>query len=81
MNKPPKIVKIECDNDYNLIVEFSNGDKRIMNFREKIKTPLYAKLSNYNLFKLAKVDIGGYGISWNDEIDISEYEIWKNKSC
>lgn len=22
------------------------------------------------------VDPGGYGISWNDELDMSEYELW-----
>jgi hypothetical protein len=22
--------------------------------------------------------VGGYGISWNDEIDLSEYELWTN---
>ena len=26
--------------------------------------------------EIAKVDAGGYGISWNDDIDISEYELW-----
>jgi len=25
-----------------------------------------------------KVDAGGYGISWNDDIDLSEYELWTN---
>ncbi len=23
-----------------------------------------------------RVDTGGYGISWNDAIDLSEYELW-----
>ena len=22
------------------------------------------------------MDIGGYGVSWNEDIDISEYELW-----
>jgi hypothetical protein len=25
-----------------------------------------------------RVDPGGYGISWNDHIDLSEYELWTN---
>jgi len=25
-----------------------------------------------------RVDPGGYGISWNDNIDLSEYELWTN---
>jgi hypothetical protein len=25
-----------------------------------------------------KVDPGGYWVSWNDEADLSEYELWVN---
>ena len=31
-----------------------------------------------HLFEQVKVDVGGYGISWNDEIDLSCDEIWDN---
>ena len=30
------------------------------------------------LFVQVKVDSGGYGISWNDELDLSCNELWKN---
>ena len=30
------------------------------------------------LFSQVKVDNGGYGISWNDEIDLSCNELWEN---
>ena len=30
------------------------------------------------LFEQVKVDNGGYGISWNDEIDLSCNELWNN---
>jgi hypothetical protein len=40
----------------------------------------FKPLMNPVLFQQAKVDIGGYGISWNDDIDISEYEAWINGS-
>ena len=30
------------------------------------------------LFNHVCVDGGGYGASWNDDIDISEYELWTN---
>ena len=36
----------------------------------------YLDLKNKVLFAQAKVDAGGYGVSWNDDIDISEYELW-----
>lgn len=33
---------------------------------------------NEAFFKSVKVDSGGYGVSWNDDIDLSEYELWVN---
>jgi len=30
------------------------------------------------LFWNVKTDLGGYGISWNDEIDLSCDELWEN---
>ena len=30
------------------------------------------------LFEQIKVDNGGYGISWNEEIDLSCNELWEN---
>jgi len=35
-------------------------------------------LKNKAFFKVVKVDSGGYGLSWNSEMDLSEYELWKN---
>lgn len=31
---------------------------------------------NYTLFETVKVDVGGYGIIWNDELDISCDELY-----
>ena len=30
------------------------------------------------LFEQVKVDKGGFGISWNDELDLSCNELWEN---
>lgn len=30
------------------------------------------------LFEQVKIDAGGYGISWNEEIDLSCNELWDN---
>ena len=39
---------------------------------------MFSPLQQPALFKNFKVEREGYGIVWNEEIDISEYEIWKN---
>lgn len=42
------------------------------------KFPQFEQVKSNNLFQLAKVDVGGYGIVWNDELDLSCDEIWSN---
>lgn len=39
--------------------------------------PIFQTLSqDQGLFKKVRVDIGGYGVSWNDDIDLSAEEIF-----
>lgn len=73
----PKIKNIKVNSeDYSIIVLFDNGIKKDIDFKEKLKEEFYSDLKNKLLFEQAEVDAGGYGISWNDDIDISEYELW-----
>ena len=37
---------------------------------------MFAPLKNMAFFRAMKVEPGGYAVSWNDEIDISEHELW-----
>jgi hypothetical protein len=30
------------------------------------------------LSRAVRVDAGGYGVSWNDDLDLSEDELWVN---
>ncbi len=74
--KYPKIRSIEILNNYILKVTFDNNITKIVDFKEKLKEEFYSDLKNETLFKQASIDVGGYGVSWNDDIDISEYELW-----
>ena len=65
----------------NLIIqaEFSNGINKKYDIKELIKKYEQFKiLENIELFNKVKVDIGGYGIVWNEELDLSSEEIWNN---
>lgn len=73
----PKIKSIKINSeDYSIVVLFDNGITKDIDFKGKINEDFYSDLKNKLLFEQAKVDAGGYGISWNDDIDISEYELW-----
>nr|WP_297424688.1 DUF2442 domain-containing protein [Clostridium sp.] len=61
---------------YILIVLFDNGIVKEVDFKEKLQEDFYSDLKSRTLIEQAQVDNGGYGVSWNDDIDISEYELW-----
>lgn len=65
----------------NMIIKviFENGEIKKYDMKPLIeKYEVFKKLNNKELFNKAKVDIGGYGIIWNDDIDLSSEEIWNN---
>jgi hypothetical protein len=78
MNNIPTILNIKVLNDFKLEVLFSNSEKRIYDCNSLLSDKNFIKLKNFNYFKNVKVDSGGYGISWDSETDLSEYELWKN---
>ena len=43
-----------------------------------LSRPEFLLLSVPAFFRAVHVDAGGDGISWNDDIDLSEYELWTN---
>ena len=66
--------------DYKLSVQFCEGVTKIYDvapFFEKFSLFLPLKDSP-ELFSSVIVDQGGYGIIWNDDIDISCDELWAN---
>jgi hypothetical protein len=72
----PKIEGLIIQDDYTIIVSFDNGVKKKFDIFSRLNDARFEPLKNKSLFKNAQIDKGGYGISWNDEIDLSEYEIW-----
>jgi hypothetical protein len=61
-----------------LNILFDNGKTKTYDCKQLFQKPEFSLLKEEPFFKSVKVDIGGYGISWNDSVDISEYELWTN---
>lgn len=74
----PRITSAEALNGFRLRVTFVNGQIRLYDFTTKTGLPATELLRDEALFKTAHVDVGGYGIVWNDDLDISESELWLN---
>lgn len=75
-----KVKSIQALDNYILCVTFENNVikyydltmifDRWQEFREL--------QNNKELFESVKVDVGGYGISWNEYLDLSCNELWNN---
>ena len=75
-----KIKNVKPFGNYILEVTFQDNTKKYYDINKLFaKWPIFKDLINIDgLFEQVKVDIGGYGISWNDEIDLSCNELWEN---
>lgn len=75
-----KVKEVQPLPDYNLLVNFTSGECKRYNVAPLFeKWDMFKTLSNVNgLFEQVKVDAGGYGVSWNDDIDLSCNELWEN---
>jgi hypothetical protein len=74
----PKILSLQVLENKKLLVKFVNGVEKIYDCTQLLNLEMFQVLKNDALFKFVKVDSGGFGISWNDEADLSEYELWTN---
>lgn len=74
-----KVKNVTALPDYKILIQFSEGVTKIYNLKELIKNnPMFKNLKNKELFYNLEVDVGGYGIIWNDDIDISCDELFEN---
>jgi hypothetical protein len=66
--------------DFRLSVQFSEGVTKIYDMKPLAeKLPVFRSLlENSEEFSCVTVDVGGYGILWNDAYDLSCDELWDN---
>lgn len=75
-----KVKSVNALPDYKLSVQFAEGVTKIYDVK-----PLFEKWAvfktlkdNPELFSSVEVDTGGYGIIWNDDIDLACDELFEN---
>jgi hypothetical protein len=74
----PKVKSVCSLNNDTLVIEFDNSVKKLYNISPLLSNPVFEPLKQQSFFKAVQVEPGGYAISWNDAIDISEYELWNH---
>lgn len=73
-----KIKSITPMPGFSLLVRFAEGQTRQYDVKPLFeKAPAFQDLAAIpGLFDRAQVDPGGYGISWNDDLDLACDELW-----
>lgn len=75
-----KIKDVTILDDYTLSVQFCEGVTKIYDLNKSMTRikQLEVLKDNKMLLHSVVVDIGGYGIVWNDDLDLSCDELWDN---
>ena len=70
-----KIISAMGKDDFSLDVEFMNGE--VKNYKMDYMLNIFPQFQilkeDKELFKAVRVDAGGYGVSWNDDLDVDAY--------
>jgi hypothetical protein len=75
-----KITKINSLPDLWLEARFDSGETVRYDVKPLVKRwPVFQSLVDIKgLFPLVRIEAAGYGVAWNDEIDLASEEIWEN---
>ena len=61
--------EVQYLHDYELLITFSNGEKRVYDGEDDITQGIFTQLRNKALFARARIERGT--VVWNDELDIA----------
>ena len=66
--------------DFRLIVQFSEGVAKVYDMKPMFdRLPIFRQLEDSSdKFMRVTVDVGGYGIIWDDDLDLSCDELWEH---
>jgi len=74
----PRIGSVTPLEGRRLLVTFVNNVQKVYDCQRILNLDRFQLLKHEAFFKAVTVDRGGYGVSWNDEMDLSKYELWSN---
>jgi hypothetical protein len=78
----PRITSVHATAPATLRVKFDSGQERVYDCTALLARPEFFLLRTPAFFRAVKVDPGGYGVSWNDDLDLSGIDLWNlGKPC
>lgn len=75
-----RIREVKALENFVVSVIFQEGIEKEYDLKELFpEYPQFLQLKdNKDFFEQVQVDVGGYGISWDDKLDLSAEELWDN---
>jgi hypothetical protein len=74
----PKVKSVTPLSGKQLFVTFITGDTKVYDCTPLLNESSFYPLKDDAFFKNVHVDQTGYGVVWNDNVDLSESELWIN---
>lgn len=72
------ITKVKTLNDLKIEATFADGEVVVFDVKTMFsKYPVFQQLESKSLFNSLKIDGIGYGVSWNDDLDLSSDGIYE----
>ena len=72
--KYPKVLSVNAIEDYNLIITYDNGEKKLFDVKPYILGDWFGQLKDINIFKTVKPC--GDTVEWSDGQDIAPHELY-----
>lgn len=72
----PRVIAVEVLSNEQLRVTFEGGQRRVYDCRPLFAREEFRFLRNEGFFRAVHADPHGYGVSWNEDIDLAESELW-----
>lgn len=71
-----RVKKVKALRNYLLVLEFSNGEKRVFNCYPLLEQKIYSELKNPEFFNTVHIDEMGV-VCWNEYTDIDPFLLYE----
>lgn len=72
----PRVVAVEALPSAQLRVTFEGGQRRVYDCGPLLERAEFRLLRDEGFFRAVRADPHGYGVVWNDGVDLAESELW-----
>jgi hypothetical protein len=76
MAEYPKVKSVEAIQNKRLRVIFTNGATRLYDCTPLLDLEAFRFFADDAFFRNVHADKHGYGVVWNDKVDLAESELW-----